>query len=49
VASLEERGDGVRVTARYSEALDPQTKKHVEQYARDMAFLKQELKRATDN
>jgi len=48
VASLEERADGVRVTTRFSEELDPQTRKHGEQYARDMAFLKQELKRATD-
>ncbi|MEZ5976660.1 MAG: STAS domain-containing protein [Planctomycetota bacterium] len=47
VSSLEERPDGVRVTARFSEELDSKTRQHVEQYAKDMAFLKQELRKAT--
>jgi len=49
VASLEERPDGVRVTTTFSEALDEKTRKHIDQYAEDMAFLKQELKKATDS
>lgn len=48
VASLEERPDGVRVSAKFSEALDAKTREHIDQYAEDMAFLKQELKKATD-
>ena len=48
VTSLEERDDGVKVSAEFSD-LDEETKKQVRQYADDMAFLKRELRNATES
>jgi anti-sigma B factor antagonist len=47
VAALEERSEGVRVTATFGD-LDSKTREHIDQYAKDMAFLKQELRKATE-
>lgn len=44
---LEERADGVKVGALFSE-IDDETREAVRQYASDMAFLKEELRKATD-
>ncbi len=44
---LEERADGVKVGCVFTE-IDTQTRDAVRQYAKDMAFLKEELKKATD-
>jgi len=44
---LEERPDGVKVGCRFSE-IDGQTREAIGQYARDLAFLKEELRRATE-
>lgn len=46
VTEVEERPDGVKVVADFIE-LDPASKKAVQQYAADMAFLKKELRKAT--
>ncbi len=46
VDSLEERPDGVKVGATFQD-IDDSTREAVRQYAEDMAFLKQELKKAT--
>jgi len=46
VSELEERSDGVKLAATFSE-IDAETKKAVQQYAKDMAFLKKELRQAT--
>lgn len=46
VTTLEERPEGVKVTAKFEDIGD-ETKKAVRQYSADMAFLKQELKNAT--
>jgi len=47
VSLLEERADGVKVRCDFSE-IDPETREAVRQYAQDMAFLKEELRKATD-
>ncbi len=47
VTALEERADGVKVSADF-EQLDDETKAQVRQYASDMAFLKKELRKATE-
>ena len=47
VAFLEERTDGVKVGCNFEE-IDDDTREAVRQYAEDMKFLKDELKRATD-
>lgn len=47
VDELEERPDGVKVGCVFSE-IDEETREAVRQYAKDMAFLKAELKRATE-
>ena len=47
VSFLEERSDGVKVGCDFGE-IDGETQSAVEQYAKDMAFLKEELRRATD-
>ena len=44
---LEERPEGVKVGATFS-SIDDETRSAVAQYAQDMAFLKEELKKATD-
>lgn len=47
VAMLEERSDGVKVGCTFVE-IDDDTRSAVRQYADDMAFLKEELRKATD-
>ncbi|MEM9800843.1 MAG: STAS domain-containing protein [Planctomycetota bacterium] len=47
VSFLEERADGVKVGCRFVE-IEDKTRDAVRQYAKDMAFLKEELKRATE-
>jgi anti-anti-sigma factor len=47
IDSLEERAEGVKVGARFHE-IDDDTREAVRQYSEDMAFLKQELKKATE-
>jgi anti-anti-sigma factor len=47
VSEVEERPDGVKIGATFAE-IDDETRQAVKQYAKDMAFLKDELKRATD-
>ena len=47
VSEVEERPDGVKVGANFK-AIDDTTKKAIQQYAKDLAFLKDELRRATD-
>jgi len=47
VNEVEERTDGVKLVASFSE-LDPETRQAVQQYASDMAFLKKELRQATE-
>ena len=44
---LEERADGVKVGCTFSE-IDDETRSAVAQYAKDMAFLKEELRKATE-
>lgn len=44
---LEERADGVKVGADFAQ-IDDETRAAVKQYAQDMQFLKEELRRATD-
>lgn len=46
VSELEERPDGVKIAARFTQ-IDPETQRAVEQYAADMAYLKKELRQAT--
>ena len=46
VSEIEERPDGVKVAAGFRE-IDPETRQAVQQYASDMAFLKKELRKAT--
>jgi hypothetical protein len=48
VHELEERPDGVKISASFGE-IDDATRKAVQQYAEDMAFLKQELRQATES
>jgi anti-anti-sigma factor len=47
INEVEERPDGVKIGASFSE-IDPETRGAVEQYAEDLAFLKSELRRATE-
>jgi anti-anti-sigma factor len=47
VTEVEERPDGVKVAANFK-AIDDVTRKAIAQYATDLAFLKEELRRATD-
>ena len=47
IESLEERAEGVKVGARFSD-IDDETREAVRQYSEDMAFLKEELKKATE-
>ncbi len=47
VTELEEREDGVKVAASFNE-VDDETRKAVVQYAEDMAYLKRELRSATE-
>jgi hypothetical protein len=47
VSEVEERSDGVKVLAHFK-AIDDTTRKAIQQYASDLAFLKDELRRATD-
>lgn len=47
VTSIEERAEGVKVSADFDE-LDNETKLQVRQYSSDMAFLKKELRNATE-
>jgi hypothetical protein len=44
VTEVEERPDGLKVRARFSK-IDSETKRAVKQYADDLAFLKNELKK----
>ena len=46
ISELEERSDGVKIAARFSE-IEAETRRAVEQYAADMAYLKKELRQAT--
>ena len=46
VSEVEERPDGVKVRANFEE-LDAETRSSIKQYAADMAYLKDELKKAT--
>jgi anti-anti-sigma factor len=48
ISEVEERTDGVKVLATFSK-IDDQTREAVRQYAKDMAFLKEELRKATDS
>ena len=48
VSEVEERADGVKLAATFSE-IDPETREAVQQYASDMAFLKKELRQATED
>lgn len=47
VSFLEERSDGVKVGCMFVE-IDEETRTAVRQYAKDMAFLKEELRKATE-
>jgi hypothetical protein len=47
VGEVEERPDGVKGGANFK-AIDDTTKKAIQQYAKDLAFRKEELRRATD-
>jgi len=47
VSEVEERPDGVKLAATFTE-LEPETRAAVKQYATDMAFLKKELRSATE-
>ena len=48
VSELEERPDGVKLAASFTE-IEPETRQAVQQYAQDMAFLKKELRQATQD
>jgi len=47
IGLLEERADGVKVGGSFKE-IDDATRDAVKQYSKDMAFLKEELRKATD-
>lgn len=47
ISEVEERPDGVKIGASFSE-IEPETREAVQQYAEDLAFLKSELKKATE-
>ncbi len=48
VDEIEERPDGVKIGTSFGE-IDEKTRNAVQQYAEDMAFLKSELRQATEN
>ncbi|MEM7309242.1 MAG: STAS domain-containing protein [Planctomycetota bacterium] len=48
ISEVEERPDGVKIGAAFSE-IEPETRTAVQQYAEDLAFLKSELRKATEN
>ncbi|MFT7484991.1 MAG: anti-anti-sigma factor [Candidatus Paceibacteria bacterium] len=47
ISEVEERGDGIKIKADFKE-IDDATRGSVRQYAADMSYLKDELRRATD-
>lgn len=47
ISEVEERPEGVKIGATFSD-IDDETREAVKQYAADMAYLKDELKKATD-
>ncbi len=47
ISEVEERADGIKVQATFKE-IDAETRASVKQYAADMAYLKEELRKATD-
>lgn len=47
INEVEERPDGVKIGAAFSE-IEPETRQAVQQYAEDLAFLKKELRQATE-
>lgn len=47
ISEVEERPDGIKVQATFKQ-IDDETRGSVKQYAADMAYLKEELKKATD-
>lgn len=47
INQVEERADGVKVGCEFAE-IDDETRQAVRQYSQDMAFLKDELRKATD-
>jgi hypothetical protein len=47
VSEVEEREDGVKVKAAFCD-IDDETRGSIRQYAADMSYLKDELRRATD-
>ncbi len=47
ISEVEERADGIKVQATFKE-IGEETRGHVRQYAADMAYLKEELRKATD-
>ena len=47
VGEVEERPEGVKVRANFSD-IDDETRSWIKQYAADMSYLKDELRRATD-
>lgn len=47
IDEVEERADGVKIGASFSE-IDDETRQAVQQYAEDLAFLKDELRKATE-
>ncbi len=47
ISEVEERADGVKVQVTFKE-IDDETRSSVKQYAADMAYLRDELRRATD-
>lgn len=48
ISEVEERPDGVKIGASFSE-IEPDTRQAVQQYAEDLAFLKSELRKATED
>lgn len=48
ISEVEERADGVKIAATFSE-IEPDTRQAVQQYAEDLAFLKKELRQATQD
>lgn len=48
VSELEERPDGVKLAASFTE-LDDETQRAVQQYSKDISFLKKELRKATED
>ena len=47
VAEVDVRPDGIKVDARFT-SIDKETKEAIQRYATDLAFLKDELRKATD-